>query len=103
MYDISFAQAATEKEMFIGIATGLENEVHETKKAMEQVFEEYPHLKGVVNQAGYLVPSESSKGVGNQASYLLDLDDASSTNGICFESCSSTLLCSAKPSSAKLV
>jgi chromosome segregation ATPase len=44
-------QAATEKEMFIGIATGLENEVHETKKAMEQVFEEYPHLKGVVNQA----------------------------------------------------
>jgi chromosome segregation ATPase len=44
-------QAATEKEMFIGIATGLENEVKETKQAMEQVLEEYPHLKTLVNQA----------------------------------------------------
>jgi len=43
-------QAATEKEMFIGIATGLENEVKETKQAMEQVLEEYPHLKQIVDQ-----------------------------------------------------
>lgn len=44
-------QAAQEKEMFINIATGLENEVKETKQAMEQVLEEYPHLKTLVNQA----------------------------------------------------
>jgi len=44
-------QAATEKEMFITIATGLETEVKETKQAMEQVLEEYPHLKTMVSQA----------------------------------------------------
>lgn len=42
-------QAATEKEMFIEIADGLQNEVKETKQAMEQVLEEYPHLKTLVH------------------------------------------------------
>jgi len=44
-------QAATEKEMFITIADGLANEVKETKNAMQQVLEEYPHLKSMVGQA----------------------------------------------------
>jgi len=43
-------EAAQEKQMFIDIATGLEQEVKETKQAMEQVLEEYPHLKTMVNQ-----------------------------------------------------
>lgn len=38
-------QAQTEKEMFIGIATGLETEIKETKAAMEQMMQAYPNIQ----------------------------------------------------------
>merc|ERR1711865_590338 len=44
-------QHAKEKDMFMGIADGLGREVTETQRALAAVFESYPHLKNMVQEA----------------------------------------------------